>query len=120
MKRLSDRYVWGELDETEHRSQRRDLESRLAVLPPPSASYTTAFDRAATTLLPMADTTRNAMPEHQCAIIRHVVEKAVIADGEVIALYVRAEAKPLVDDFPAAVVMAPPDGLERPAATQRP
>jgi hypothetical protein len=48
------------------------------------------------------------------------VAKAVIADGEVISIYVRAKPEPFFDDFPAAVVMAPPDGLERPAATQRP
>ena len=35
MKRLGDRYVWGELDEAEYRPQRRLLEAQLAELPAP-------------------------------------------------------------------------------------
>ncbi len=57
-------------------------------------------------------------PEHQQAIIRHIVERVTIADGRVVNVKVRPEARPFFDDYPTAVVMAPPDGLKPPSATQ--
>jgi hypothetical protein len=62
----------------------------------------------------MARIIREATPEHQQAIIRHVVEKVTIEAGKVVGIAVRLEARPFFDDFGTAVVMAPPDGLEPP------
>jgi hypothetical protein len=119
MKRLGDRYVWGELDEAEYRPQRQFLEAQLAELPAPADSNVLAFDRASTTLLPMARIIRDASPEHAQEIIRHIVERVTIEDGKVAGITVRIEARPFFDDLGDRMAMAPPDGLEPPVPTQR-
>ncbi len=72
------------------------------------------FDRAATVLLPMARIIRDAYPEHQQAIIRHIVEHVTIVAGQVIGITVQLEARPFFDDLSHRMAMAPPDGLEPP------
>jgi hypothetical protein len=114
MKRLGDRYVWGELDEGEYRAQRRALEAKRAELPAPVDSNVIAFDRAAATILPMATVIRETSVEHQQAIVRHIVESVEVDGGEVVGISVRAEARPFFADYGRAVVEAPPDGLEPP------
>jgi DNA invertase Pin-like site-specific DNA recombinase len=114
MKRLGDRYVWGELDEPEYRLQRRALEAQLAELPAPADSNIIAFDRASKVLLPMAQIIREASPEHAQEIIRHIVEKVTIESGQVVGITVRLEARPFFDDLGDRMAMAPPDGLEPP------
>ena len=114
MKRLGDRYVWGELEEADYRAQRRVLDARRAELPAPVDSNVIAFDRAAATFLPMATVIRDATLEHQHAIVRHVVESVAIVGGEVVGITMRAEARPFFADYGTAVVEAPPDGLEPP------
>ncbi len=113
MRRLGDRSVWGELSEAEYRPLRRALETKLAELPAPADSNVIAFARAAATLLPMAQILEEAEPEHQRAIIRHIVERMAIEDGEVVGIAVRLEARPFFEDD-GSMVLAPPDGLEPP------
>jgi hypothetical protein len=38
------------------------------------------------------------------------VERVTIAGREVVGIKVRPEARPFFEDYPAAVVLAPPDG----------
>jgi DNA invertase Pin-like site-specific DNA recombinase len=114
MKRLGDRYVWGELDEAEYRPQRRLLEVQLTELPAPADSNVMAFDRASTTLLPMAQKIRGASPQRAQEIIRHIVERVTIEDGQVVGIAVRLEARPFFDDLGDRMAMAPPDGFEPP------
>ena len=118
MQRLGNRYTRQEIEEPEYRVERQELEARLAELPLPADSNIIAFDRAASTMLPFATIVRDTTPEHQQAIIRHIVERVVIADRQVVSISVRPEARPFFGDYPAAVVMAPPDGLQPPTATQ--
>ena len=47
----------------------------------------------------------------------HIVEKVAIRDREVVGITVRPEARPFFSDYPAAVVMAPPDGSRAPITT---
>lgn len=112
--RLGDRDVWQEIGEAEYGAQRRRLKAQLAELPLPSDSNLLAFDRAAATLLPFANIIRGTTREHQRAILMHIVERVVIRDREVFGITVRPEARPFSSDYPAAVVMAPPDGREGP------
>ena len=49
----------------------------------------------------------------------HIVEKVAIRDREVVGITVRPEARPFFSDYPAAVVMAPPDGPRDPGGAQR-
>jgi hypothetical protein len=119
MQRLGDRYTWQEIEEAEYRQERRKLEARLAELPLPADSNIIAFDRAPSTMLPFATIVRDTTPEHQQPIIRHIVQRVVIEDREVVSIDVRPEARPFFGDYPDAVVMAPPDGLKPPTATQR-
>jgi hypothetical protein len=114
MKRLGDRYMWGELDETEYRPQRRALEAQLAELPAPADSNVLAFDRASRTLLPMAEIIREATPEHAQGIIRHIVERVTVEARDVVGITVRLEARPFFADLGERMAMAPPDGLEPP------
>jgi hypothetical protein len=114
MKRLGDRYVWGELDEAEYRLQRRALEAQLAELPAPADSNIIAFDRASKVLLPMAQIIRDASPEHAQEIVRHIVERVTVEDGQVVGITVRLEARPFFDDLGDRMAMAPPDGFEPP------
>ena len=74
-----------------------------------------AFDRTGEQLLPVATIIRETTPEHQTALIRHIVERVTVTDGAVTGIELRPEARP----FYAGLVMAPPDGLEPPTATQR-
>ena len=83
------------------------LETRLAELPLSADSNVIAFDRAAATMLPFTETIHGTAPEHQQAIVRHIVERVVIGDREVVSIGVRPEARPFCDNYPAAVVMAP-------------
>ena len=114
MKRLGDRYVWGELEEADYRPQRRLLEAQLAELQAPADSNILAFDRAPTTLLHMGRILQDATPEHAEALLRHIVERVTIEAGKVVGIAVRMEARPFFGDYGTAVVMAPPDGLEPP------
>lgn len=77
-----------------------------AELPPPADSNIIAFDRAEDELLPIATIIRETTPEHQTALIRHIVERVTVTDGEVTGIELRPEARP----FDASLVMAPPDG----------
>ena len=119
MKRLGDRYAWGEIEEAGYRPQRRVFEAQLAELPAPVDSNVLAFDRAALTFMPMGAILCFATPEHAHALVRPIVERVTIEAGEVVGIAIRMEARPFFADFGSAVVMAPPDGLEPPAATQR-
>jgi DNA invertase Pin-like site-specific DNA recombinase len=99
LKRLGDRYTWQEIDETEYKAQRREVEQQIASLPLPVESNVIAFDRAATELLPFAEVIREARAEHQRAIVGHIVEKVTITDREVTDIVVRLEARPFFSDL---------------------
>lgn len=81
----------------------------------PSApiSNVLAFDRTGEQLLPIATIIRETTPEHQTALIKHIVERVTVTDGQVTGIELRPEARP----FYAGSVMAPPDGLEPPTRT---
>ena len=75
--------------------------------PLPRSGRPLAFDRAASTLLPMGKVIRETSPEHQQAIVRHIVERVVIQDGVVVGIDTRPEARPFFE----GMAVAPPDGL---------
>ena len=75
MKRTGERYAWGDIDEATYRAEITTLKDQLAALPSPVDSNVVAFDRAAMTLLPLGTVVREAPPENQGAIIRHIVER---------------------------------------------
>ena len=54
---------------------------------------------AASSLLPFAEIITGATPAHQKEIVRHIVEKVVIADRAVVSVAARMEARPLFADF---------------------
>ena len=112
IKRLGDRYQWQEIEEREYREERAKLQAQLAELPPPADSNVVAFDRTSEHLLPIATIIRETTPEHPTALIKHIVERVTITDGEVTDIGLLSEGgRQLFDDYPAAaVVMAPPDG----------
>jgi site-specific DNA recombinase len=114
IKRLGDRYQWQEIDEPEYRTERAKLQAQLAELPPPMDSNVLAFDRTGEQLLPIATIIRETTPEHQAALIKHIVERVTVTDGAVTGIELRPEARP----FYAGLVMAPPDG--RGASTAKP
>jgi hypothetical protein len=64
--------------------------------------------------MPLANSLRDAGPEQQAAIVRHIVERVVVEDGEFSAIHVSLEARPFFADFAAGMAVAPPDGLEPP------
>lgn len=99
LERLGHRYTWQELDEAEYKSQRRDIERQLSTLPLAPESNVAAFDHAAEHLLPLSEIIRDTTPEHQRAIVGHIVEAVTIADREVSDIIVRLEAKPFFSDF---------------------
>ena len=103
IKRLGDRYQWQEIEEREYREERATLQAQLAELPPPADSNVVAFDRTSEHLLPIATIIRETTPEHQTALIKHIVECVTITDGEVTDIGLRPEARP----FYAGLVMAP-------------
>ena len=75
-------------------------------MPPPVEANLIAFDRAASTLLPMGKVIRETSPEHQQAIVRHIVERVEIQDGVVVGIDTRPEARPFFE----GMAVAPPDG----------
>ncbi len=58
----------------------------------------------------MGKVIRETSPEHQQAIVRHIVERVVIQDGVVVGIDTRPEARPFFE----RCGMAPPDGFEPP------
>jgi DNA invertase Pin-like site-specific DNA recombinase len=109
LKRLTDAFVWGHLEEADYRAQRREIEGKLSELPPPADSNLIAFDQAAERLLPIGTILRETTPEHQGALIRHIVESVTLADGTDPSITLRPEARPF---YSAAV--APPERFELP------
>ena len=111
VKRLGDRYMWQEIEETGIPRAAAELDARIAERPAPADSNLLASDRAASTLLPFAEIVRETTSDHRQRIIRHIVERVVIDGGDVVEIAVRLEARPFFADYPAAVAKAPPDGL---------
>ena len=99
IKRLGDRYQWQEIDESEYREERATLEARLTELPPPADSNVVAFDRAGERLLPIATVLKETTPEHQGALVRHIVERVTIQGGNVADITLRPEARPFYSEF---------------------
>jgi site-specific DNA recombinase len=114
LKRLGERYQWQEIEEVDYHRERIQLRKRLAELPAPVDENVIAFDRAASLLRPMGEIIEKADPERQRAILRHVLERVEIAAGEVAGITVRLEARPFFEDWPAAVVVVPLEGIEPP------
>ncbi len=112
--RLRDAFVWGHIQEAEYHAQRRPIEVELANLPRPEDANVIAFDRTAGRLLPLAETLRGTGPEHQAKIVAHVVERVVLAGGNVAEMRVRLEARPFFAEIADGMAVAPPDGLEPP------
>ncbi len=110
LRRVNEMYMWQTIEEPEYRAKRAELEGKLSELPPPSDSNIVAFDRAASELVPLAETLRHAAPEHQARLIAHIVERVTVAAGEVAEVRVRMEARP----FFADMAMAPPERFELP------
>ncbi len=117
IKRLGERYQWQEIEEAEYHVERRKLQARLAELPLPVDSNVLAFDRTASTLLPFAAIIEGTTPDHQRAIVAHIVDRVTVHEQRVVGVEVRLEARPFFTDYPAAVVMAPPDGRRPSIAT---
>ena len=90
------------------------LKAQLARLPSPVDSNLIAFDRAATTLLPLGELIKRTDAEHQAALIRHIVERVVVEDGEVCENEPRLEARPFFAAMRDGMAMAPPEGFEPP------
>jgi len=75
LRRLNEMYLWQTIEEGDYRAKRAELEGKLAELPPPADSNVLAFDRAASELVPLAESLRHAEPEHQGRLVRHIVER---------------------------------------------
>lgn len=56
----------------------------------------------------------------QASIVRHVVERVTIENGEVRDIRIRLEAQSFSADTEGGLAVAPPDGLEPSTPTQRP
>ena len=108
LRRLNEMYMWQTIGADEYQCQRAELATKLAEMPPPVESNLIAFDRAASTLLPMGKVIRETSPEHQQAIVRHIVERVDIQDGVVVGVDTRPEARPFFE----GMAVAPPDGRE--------
>ncbi len=67
-------------------------------------------DLAAARLLPLGDVLKQSLPEHQVALIRHIVERVVIEAGEVRDIEPRMEARPFFAAMRDGMAMAPPEG----------
>ena len=114
MRRTGERYTWGDIEEAAYRAEMATLKAQLAELPSPVDSNVIAFDLAATTLLPLGALIQQAAPEHQAALIRHIVERVVIEAGEVRDIEPRLEALPFFAGMIDRMAMAPPEGFEPP------
>ena len=118
MKRLSEQYTWGDIEQSTYRVGMDRLKARLAAMPSPLDSNLIAFDRTAGALLPFADVIRATTPEHQGAIIRHIVERVILGAGEVRDVHIRMEAAPFFAGIRDGMAVAPPEGFE-PAIPER-
>jgi DNA invertase Pin-like site-specific DNA recombinase len=114
MRRVGERYTWGDIERPEYRAEMDRLKAQLAELPSPVDANVIAFDKAAATLLPFADVILGTTPEHQRAIIRHIVERVVIEAGEVRDIEPRLEARPFFAAMRSGMAVAPPEGFEPP------
>ena len=114
MRRTGERYTWGDIEEGAYRAEMATLKVQLAELPSPVDSNVIAFDLAATTLLPLGTLIQRTAPEHQAALIRHIVERVVIEAGEVRDIEPRLEARPFFAGMRDRMAMAPPEGFEPP------
>ena len=114
MRRTGERYTWGDIEEAAYRAEMATLKVQLAELPSPVDSNVIAFDLAATTLLPLGTLIRRTAPEHQAALIRHIIERVVIEAGEVRDIEPRLEARPFFAAMRDRMAMAPPEGFEPP------
>jgi hypothetical protein len=65
----------------------------------PVESNGIALDRAATELLSFAEVVRETTPEHQRAIVNHILEKVTITDRQVTDIAVRLKARPFFSDL---------------------
>ena len=74
--------------------------------PTPMDSNILALDRKGEQLPPVATIIGETTPERQTALIKHIVERVTVTDGEATGIALRPEARP----FYAGLVMAPPDG----------
>jgi DNA invertase Pin-like site-specific DNA recombinase len=113
-KRLRDAFVWGHVPEAEYHAERRKIETQLAELPLPTDSNVIAFDLAADRLLPFAETLLQAEASQQAGIVRHIVDRVVIADRQVRDIVPRLEAAPFFAAMQDRMAVAPPDGFEPP------
>lgn len=118
LRRLGERYQWQELAEVDYHRERLQLRRRLAELPPALEENLIAFDAAAVVFRPMGEILEQADPEHQRSILRHILERVDVAEGEVVRIVVRREAAPFFEDWPA-VVRVPLEGRGQPTTTHR-
>ena len=65
VKRLGDRYMWQEIEETGIPRAAAELDARIAERPAPADSNLLASDRAASTLLPFAEIVRETTSDHR-------------------------------------------------------
>ena len=114
MRRTGERYTWGDIEESAYRAEMATLKAQLAELPSPVDSNVIAFDKAAMTLLPLGPLLRATPPDHQGALIRHIVERVVIDSGDVRDIEPRLEALPFFAAMRSGMAMAPPEGFEPP------
>ena len=64
--------------------------------------------------VPKADVIQKTAPERQAALIRHIIEKVVIEDGQDRDIEPRMEARPFYAAMRSGMALAPPEGIEPP------
>ena len=109
LERLAMRFEWGEIDGSEYRAKRAEVEGSLTALPDPDKLV--SFDRFATVAATMAEAIDKAKPEDQAELLRMLLVSVPVENGE---LGIPVWTMPARAFFDHDVSSAPPEGFEPP------
>jgi DNA invertase Pin-like site-specific DNA recombinase len=91
---LRDLYSWGDIDEATYRTQRDEAAAQLALLARPAPR---SIEDLVKGLTRVGAHWANASPEQQSRLVNAMLRAAIVKDGRLVALLVRAEVRPLVE-----------------------
>jgi hypothetical protein len=113
--RLGQMFEWGDIEEAEYRRKVEEAKTDLAALP--ESDKVAGFDEVARLVSSLPAALSKSTPEQVKGLVRLVVESVETRDRHVTRGVVVPAARPFFADDD--LLMAPPDGLEPPSATQR-
>ncbi len=94
LRRLRDLYSWGDIAAAAYRAESTDVREQIALLSRPAPATIETVAKGLTRIGPHWLT---APPEQQARVVTSLLRAAVVEDGELVALVVHGELKPLVD-----------------------